>query len=674
MSEDKDNVLICSAWPYASGEPHLGNIQTSLLSGDVFTRYYELKGHSVLYVSGSDAHGTRIEFEAEKRGIKPEELANEVHEVILEILEDFNIEFDNYTITTNPTHEEFVREIHRQMDDEGYIISKEEERAYCHDCQRFLADRFIEGTCPECGEGGAHGNQCDSCGSLLEPEELIEPNCAICGSDEIEFQNTRHWYIDLEKLQPRLKDYVENHYDEWQDNVKRFTDQMLRDGLEPRAITRDIDWGIPAPFEGAEEKVIYVWAEAALGYVSATIEYFEKNDGEGSWEDYWFSDDVKQVYTLAKDNIPFHTLLFPGQLLASGQGYHLPDQISAGEYLNWIGGKSFSKSKGVGLFARDATDLMDPVFWRFYLLFQRPEKKDVNFSWNELDKAVNNIFIDNVSNFINRVTSFTYSRFGGSIPDGEVDEDIDERIADTVDDVEEIIESGGLSGALREICELANYGNRYFQDRKPWETGDEDVIISSLKIARAISIMLEPFVPTFSRQVYEIFDISEPDWEEIKRDPGGELREPEPLLEKQDVEELKEKYRRKVEAKSGQEDETEQKTEGEEQMAKNTISFDDFNALDMRSGRIAEVEEIPGADRLYRVQVDVGDEELQTVSGLKDHYEIEELEGKQVIVLTNLEPATIHGERSECMLLAAEGEELSLLTADKELDPGAEIA
>ncbi|MFW6190073.1 MAG: methionine--tRNA ligase [Candidatus Bipolaricaulota bacterium] len=674
MSEDKDNVLICSAWPYASGEPHLGNIQTSLLSGDVFTRYYELKGHSVLYVSGSDAHGTRIEFEADKRGIKPEELANEVHEVILEILEDFNIEFDNYTITTNPTHEEFVREIHRQMDDEGYIISKEEERAYCHDCQRFLADRFIEGTCPECGEGGAHGNQCDSCGSLLEPEELIEPNCAICGSDEIEFQNTRHWYIDLEKLQPRLKDYVENHYDEWQDNVKRFTDQMLRDGLEPRAITRDIDWGIPAPFEGAEEKVIYVWAEAALGYVSATIEYFEKNDDEGSWEDYWFSDDVKQVYTLAKDNIPFHTLLFPGQLLASGQGYHLPDQISAGEYLNWIGGKSFSKSKGVGLFARDATDLMDPVFWRFYLLFQRPEKKDVNFSWNELDKAVNNIFIDNVSNFINRVTSFTYSRFGGSIPDGEVDEDIDERIADTVDDVEEIIESGGLSGALREICELANYGNRYFQDRKPWETGDEDVIISSLKIARAISIMLEPFVPTFSRQVYEIFDISEPDWEEIKRDPGGELREPEPLLEKQDVEELKEKYRRKVEAKSGQEDETEQKTEGEEQMAKNTISFDDFNALDMRSGRIAEVEEIPGADRLYRVQVDVGDEELQTVSGLKDHYEIEELEGKQVIVLTNLEPATIHGERSECMLLAAEGEELSLLTADKELDTGAEIA
>jgi len=667
MSEDKENVLVCSAWPYASGEPHLGNIQTSLLSGDVFTRYYQLKGHPTLYVSGSDAHGTRIEFEAEKRGIEPEELANETHEIIEEILDDFNIEFDNYTITTNPTHEEFVQEIHRQMDDEGYILSKEEERAYCHDCQRFLADRFIEGTCPECGADGAHGNQCDSCGSLLEPEELLEPKCAICGSENIEFQSTRHWYIDLEKLQPRLKEYVDEHYDDWQDNVKRFTDQMLNDGLEPRAITRDIDWGIPAPFEGAEDKVIYVWAEAALGYVSAVIEYFEKNDSDESWEDYWFSDNVKQVYTLAKDNIPFHTLLFPGQLMASGQGYHLPDQISAGEYLNWVGGKSFSKSKGVGLFARDATDLMDPVFWRFYLIFQRPEKKDVEFSWSELDKAVNNIFIDNVSNFVNRVTSFTYSRYDGSIPEAGVKEKIDEKIEETVEEVEGIIESGGLSSALREICDLANFGNRYFQDKKPWESGDESVVVSSLKIARSISIMLEPFVPSFSNQVYEIFQLSDPGWGEVRDRPSGELSEPEPLLEKQDVEELQEEYREKV---AGQQNQTEE----EEKMADNLVSFDDFNALDMRSGVIQEVEEIPGADRLYKIQVDVGEDVLQTISGLKNHYAKDELQDKQVVVLTNLEPATIHGEKSECMLLAAEGEDLALLTPDRELKPGAEIA
>lgn len=667
MSEDKENVLVCSAWPYASGEPHLGNIQTSLLSGDVFTRYYELKGHPTLYVSGSDAHGTRIEFEAEKRGIEPEELANETHEIIEGILDDFNIEFDNYTITTNSTHEEFVQEIHSQMDDEGYILSKEEERAYCHDCQRFLADRFIEGNCPECGASGAHGNQCDSCGSLLEPEELVEPKCAICGSENIEFQSTRHWYIDLEKLQSRLKEYVDEHYESWQDNVKRFTDQMLNDGLEPRAITRDIDWGIPAPFEGAEDKVIYVWAEAALGYVSAVIEYFEKNDSDESWEDYWFSDSVKQVYTLAKDNIPFHTLLFPGQLMASGQGYHLPDQISAGEYLNWVGGKSFSKSKGVGLFARDATDLMDPVFWRFYLIFQRPEKKDVEFSWSELDKAVNNIFIDNVSNFVNRVTSFTYSRYNGSVPEAGVKPEIDEEIEETVEEVEGIIESGGLSSALRKICDLANFGNRYFQDQQPWESGDEAVVVSSLKIARSISIMLEPFVPSFSEEVYEIFQLSDPAWDDVKDNPSGKLAEPEPLLEKQDVEELKEEYKEKI---AGQKNQTEE----EQTMADNLVSFDDFNALDMRSGVIQEVKEMSGADRLYKIQVDIGEKVLQTVSGLKNHYEVNELKDKQVVVLTNLEPATIHGEKSECMLLAAEGEELALLTADRELKPGAEIA
>jgi methionyl-tRNA synthetase len=370
---------------------------------------------------------------------------------------------------------------------------------------------------------------------------------------------------------------------------------------------------------------------------------------------------------LAKDNIPFHTLLFPGQLLASGQGYHLPDQISAGEYLNWIGGKSFSKSKGVGIFADDATELMDPVFWRFYLIFQRPEKKDVEFSWSELDKAVNNIFIDNVSNFVNRVTSFTHSRFGGTIPEGEVEDRVDRRIDQTVSRVESIVESGGLSGALREICDLANFGNRYFQDEKPWETEDETVIISSLKVVKAISIMLEPFVPSFAEEVYKIFNLTEPGWEEIERTPGGDLVEPKPLLEKQDIDDLKAEYERKIADKS-------KKTEGEQKMGKEKISFEEFNAMDMRVGKIVKVDEFPSADRLYKIQVDVGYDELQTISGLKNHYDIEDLEGRQVVVLTNLEPATIHGERSECMLLAAEGEELALLGIDKELEPGAEVA
>ncbi len=663
----KERVLVCSAWPYASGVPHLGNIQTSLLSGGVFSRYYRLQGYPVLHVSGSDAHGTRIEYEAEKREIEPRELAVETHEKIVDIIESFDIDIDNYTITTNPTHKEFVREIYRQMDDNGYIFERSEERAYCHDCERFLADRFIEGTCPNCGAEEAHGNQCDSCGELLEPEELIEPHCAMCGGTNIEFKSTNHWYLDLEKLQPQLEKYVESHFDEWQDNVKRFTGRMLEDGLEPRAITRDIEWGIKAPFNGADDKVIYVWAEAALGYVSATIEYFKKEGGVSPWKDYWFDPGTHQIYTHAKDNIPFHTLLFPGQLLGSGQGYHLPDQISAGEYLNWVGGKTFSKSKGVGLFADDAADIMDPVFWRFYLLYSRPEKKDVEFSWKELDKTVNNIFIDNVSNFINRVTSFAHSKFDGSIPDGEIEDEVKTRVRAVVDNLEELFESGSLSGALREICELGNYGNKYFQRKRPWDNLNEDVVLSSLYAAKALGIMLSPFVPSFSQDVYRIFGVTDPTWDSIFEVPSGTLKEPQPLLNKQDVDEIRDKYEEITRERA-------KKTEEETHMSTAKVSFDDFSAMDIRVGKVAEVEKMPSADRLYKLQVDVGGGELQTISGLKKHYSIEELQDKRVIVLTNLEPATIHGERSECMLLAAEGESLSLLTTDKEIGPGASIA
>lgn len=645
----------------------MGNIQTSLLSGGVFSRYYKLKGYDVLHVSGSDAHGTRIEYEADRLGVTPQELAQKTHEKIVDILGAFAIDIDNYTITTNPTHTNFIQDIHRQMEENGYIFEKEEERAYCHDCHKFLADRFIEGTCPKCGAKKAHGNQCDACGSLLEPEELIEPHCAVCGGKNIEFRATKHWYLDLEKLEPQLKEYVRDHYNYWQDNVRRFTKQMLDDGLEPRAITRDIKWGIPAPFAGAEKKVIYVWAEAALGYVSATMEFFKRKGEIEKWREYWFSEDTFQIYTHAKDNIPFHTLLFPGQLIASGEDYHLPDQISAGEYLNWVGGKSFSKSKGVGLFADDATDIMDPVYWRFYLMFRRPEKKDVEFSWKELDKIVNKIFIDNASNFINRVSSFAYSRFNGVIPDVEVNGGIAERVDEAVRKVERSVENGSLSRGLREICELGNFGNRYFQKNRPWDTGDKGVVRSSLYMAKAIAIMLEPFVPSFSEEVYKIFDLHNVNWDSIYDDPRGKINEPEPLLVKQDVERMKGEYDQLVAKRS-------RKREEGKDMSGGQVSFDDFSAMDIRVGIVDQVELLPSADRLYKLSVDIEDDQLTTISGLKQHYSPEELDGKRVIVLTNLEPATIHGEKSECMLLAAEGDRLSLLTTDKDVKPGTNIA
>ncbi|MBS3812386.1 methionine--tRNA ligase subunit beta, partial [Candidatus Bipolaricaulota bacterium] len=315
----------------------------------------------------------------------------------------------------------------------------------------------------------------------------------------------------------------------------------------------------------------------------------------------------------------------------------------------------------------DATNIMDPVFWRFYLLYSRPEKKDVEFSWKELDKTVNNIFIDNVSNFINRVTSFAFSKFDGSIPGAEVEGEVRKEVKDTVVRVEDMFEAGSLSGGLREICELGNYGNRYFQKKKPWDTGDVNVVLSSLYAAKAIAIMLNPFVPSFSRDVYRIFGISDPSWDSIYQVPEGEINEPEPLLIKQDIDEIKGEYEEITKKRA-------KKTEEETGMSSQKVSFDDFSAMDIRVGKVAEVEKMPSADRLYKLEVDVGEKKLQTISGLKKHYSAAELQDKRVIVLTNLEPAKIHGEKSECMLLAAEGDSLSLLTTDKEVEPGANIA
>ncbi len=654
------NILIASAWPYAHNVPHLGNLLACLLSGCVFTRYYRMKGYNTLHVSGTDAHGTRIEYEAQKAGLKPEELASQVHGKILNIIEAFNIQIDNYTTTESPVHKEFVQQIHKQMDRNGYIKSKEEKRAYCTECEKFLADRFIEGECPQCGYREARGNQCDNCGALLEPEELINPRCAFCNGKEITFKNTKHWYLDLEKLAPKLKEYVGAR--DWEGNVKRFTQSMIDQGLKPRAITRDIKWGIPAPFEGAEGKVIYVWAEAALGYVSATIEYFKNKGDPEEWKTFWFGEDIKQVYTQAKDNIPFHALIFPGQLIASSQGYHLPDQISAIEYMNWIDGKAFSKSKGIGLYCDDALQLLDPVYWRFYLLYSRPEKRDINFSWNELEKSVNGVFVDNISNFVNRVVSFINSSHESMIPEASTQQNILKQIKETKATVENLIEDGHLAPALKEIAGLSVVGNEYFQKEKPWEGDKPQVVVSALHLVKAISIMLYPFVPSFSEKVFKLLKINPTRFEAMEKiETGRPVGKARALLGKIDIDQLKSQYDQLKKTK-------------EEKKA--MIPFEQFQKMDIKVGKVVEVEDIEGSDKLYKLSVDVGkDRKLSSVAGLKNHYSKEVLLNKKAVVLTNLEPATLFGQKSECMLLAAEGKEgkVSLLQTDSDMQIGSKV-
>jgi methionyl-tRNA synthetase len=651
---EKRRVLVCSAWPYASGLPHLGNLASSLLSGDVFARYYRLRGKDVLYVSGTDAHGTRIEFAARQEGIEPAELAERNHRKILEILRGFSIAFDNYTTTESPVHKTFVREIYLQMEENGFIFTQTEQRAFCERCGRFLADRLITGTCPHCGSPGAMGNQCDACGTILEPEELVDPKCCFCGSGEIEFRETRHWYLDLPRLAEPLHSYVASR--DFQGNVALFTQRMIADGLRARAMTRDIEWGIPAPFDGAEGKVIYVWGEAALGYVSAVVEHF---GAEERWKDFWFGDDVHQIYTMAKDNIPFHTLIFPGQLISSGRGYHLPDQIAATEYLNWIGGESFSKSRGIGLYCDDALRLLDGEMWRFYLLYNRPEGRDVSFSWEELEKAINGVLISNIANLFNRVLSFIQTEYDGRVPEPALDGEVTERLAAGIKKYEASLSDGVLGQALRAVCDLAAFGNEYFQRKKPWASCDRAAVASAAHLVKGMAILLTPFVPTFSSAVLAVMGIENPTWAQLEETLGGhQLGEERVLLERIEIDQIRE-----VMEAGG----------GEPGSPSHVVSFSEFERLDLRIGVICSVEEIPGADRLYRVTVDLGGDVRTCVAGIREAYSHSELIGRSVAVVANLEPVEIRGVRSECMLLAASGERLSLIGPDRLVEPGTPV-
>jgi len=657
---EKKRVLVCSAWPYASGIPHLGNLVGCLLSGDVFARYYRMRGADVLYVSGTDAHGTRIQYEAQKAGLTPRELADANHERICAINKAFGIQFDNYTTTMTETHRSFVQKIYLQMEKNGFIFTQVEQRAYCLHDELFLADRLISGICPKCGSPHALGNQCDHCGTVLEPEELIDPVCSFCGKSAIEFRDTTHWYLDLAKLSPALSDYVASR--DFQGNVRLFTQGMIDEGLRPRAMTRDIEWGIPAPFEGAEGKVIYVWGEAALGYVSSVIEHVS---GDERWKDFWFGEDVFQIYTLAKDNIPFHTLIFPGQLIASQQGYHLPDQIAATEYLNWIGGDRFSKSRGVGLYCDQALELMDGDLWRFYLLYNRPEGRDVNFSWEELEKAINGILISNVANLINRVISFVQTQFDRVVPDVSLDPEVAEQVAGTVSLCESAFDRAVVGEGLRAVCDLAVFGNEYFQRKAPWNSKDPVAVASALHLVKALAVQLMPFVPAFASEVLCVLGIPEPIWADIDRSLGGQtLGEGRVLLERIEVDKLRAATPQKPTAKK----------QAQATLTKPAISFDEFLKLDLRIGEITEAKPVEGADKLLQLTVAFGDHSRTCVAGIRECYGAEDLVGKRVVALLNLEPREIRGVLSECMLLAAKDERLWLTSPDGDAKPGSHVS
>ena len=519
----------------------------SLLSADVFARYCRLKGEDVVMVSGSDEHGTPVEVESIKRGISPKELTDKNHARLSSLLKEWGISFDNYTRTENPIHKEFVKKTLTEIYNNGYIFAKETEMLFCEKCSRFLPDRYVEGKCPYCGYERARGDQCENCGRLLETTLLVEPHCTICGGKPV-VKKTKHWYFDLPRLSEEIRDYLESNH-QLSTSTKNFSLSLIREGLKPRAVTRDVSWGIQAPFPGAEDKRIYVWVEAVLGYVSATIEYFKNQGKLESWREYWFNRNARTCYFIGKDNIPFHTIILPALLLASGEGYNLPWNVSATEFLQFKGEKA-SKSQKVGVFIDEALELFPADCWRYFLIATRPETKDSNFSWELFVERVNADLNDTYGNFVHRTLSFINSKFDAVIPESEDLGDGDAKILRTLDEKVNLIvkefEACRLQSAAGTILSIGRMGNQYLNDNEPWNLIKTDraragsIFRVAAQLVKALAIVSAPIIPFAAEEIWKKLNlpgcVHEQKWGEALKPlpPNHRIDKAKPLFTKID--------------------------------------------------------------------------------------------------------------------------------------------
>ncbi|MGA1866090.1 MAG: methionine--tRNA ligase [Thermoplasmatota archaeon] len=681
MAERK-RVFIGAAWPYANGPLHLGHIAGCLLPADIYARYCRLMGYDTLFVSGSDMHGTPIMVTADKMGLTPEEVAEKNHASILKTIEDLGISYDLYTKTHTEHHFQVVRDIFLRLLEKGWINRKTDVAPYCPACGKFMPDRYVEGICPFCQFGEARGDQCDRCGKVLDASELLSPRCKICGSPP-EFRETEHFYLLLSKLEPKVREFVDLRKDEWRANTRNNTENFLREGLRDRAITRDLTWGVPIPMEGFENKRIYVWFEAVCGYLSASKLYSKIVQKPRLWEDYWKDPECRHYYFLAKDNIPFHTIIWPA-ILAGYGGLNLPYDIPSNEFLQWDGSQ-FSKSRDHGITVNDFLEdyPVDPL--RFYLSLNMPEKGDSNFDLGEFVQKNNTELLGALGNYLHRVVTFIKNNFGEVPRRGPLSPD-DVRMLTTAEELYKSalasIEKVRLKEGITTLMSLVNEGNRYFNGQAPWKLIKEDVqrcatvLNVALSVGKIIMYGMYPYIPHAAGRWFEMMGTTGPEekkWNEalVPFDEGMRLSMPSPLFSKLEVETENEEQTKTGAMKAVQPE----KKKEEEKMEQ--ISFEEFMKLDLRVGTIISVEDHPNADRLYVLKVDTGEEEPRTlVAGLKLFYTKEEMEGRRIIVVVNLKPAKMRGVVSNGMLLAAENDEVvALLTVDpdKEIPPGSKI-
>ncbi|MFC1554349.1 methionine--tRNA ligase [candidate division KSB1 bacterium] len=688
MNLKKQKILVTSALPYANGPIHLGHLAGAYLPADVFVRYNRLKGNDVVYICGSDEHGVPITLRAEAEGVTPQEIVDKYHEMNKLSFKKVGISFDNFSRTTLPLHHETSKEFFLKIHDKDILRSKTDTQFFCSKCDRFLADRFVEGKCPNCENIGARGDQCEKCGTWLDPTKLIEPQCKICGSKPFP-KETTHWYIPLGDFQKKLEKWILSKKD-WKENVLNFCKGWFDQGLDDRAVTRDLEWGVHIPLEGSEGKVLYVWFDAPIGYISSTKEWASAIGKPDIWKEYWCNPDSKIYHFIGKDNIVFHAIFFPVILMAYGEGYNLPENVVANEFLN-LESRKISTSQNYAVWLDDFLEKFPPDPLRYCLASIAPESKDSDFSWRDFQARNNNELADVLGNFINRSLVFIYKNFNGKIPAVEkLSPENQEFLSGTdqlLDEISNKIEKFQVKAGLNSLMEIARRANKYFNDSEPWISLKEDKkkcsesLFVCAQIVKSLSLAMLPFLPFSGKKLIQILNMENEfeglDWDGIKEmiiPSGKTINKPEILFYKLEDEVIQMEIEKLDSTLSGNESSGEKEEKKEDEKVSNIISIDDFKNLDLRIAEIKSAAKVPKTDKLLRLEVDDGKEIRFIVSGIAEHYTEEELVGKSIVLLANLKPAKIRGEISNGMLLAAgTDDKLALLMPDKPMPPGSSI-
>ncbi|WP_299246129.1 methionine--tRNA ligase [uncultured Aquimarina sp.] len=680
---------ITSALPYTNGPIHIGHLAGVYVPADIYSRYLRITGNDVAFICGSDEHGAAIPMRAKKEGVSPQVIIDKYHAIIKKSFEDFGITFDNYSRTSAPIHHETASEFFKKLYEDGKFIEETSEQLYDAEADQFLADRFVTGTCPKCGNEEAYGDQCENCGSSLNATDLINPKSTISGAKPT-LKQTKHWFLPLDQYEDFLREWVlVGHKKDWKTNVYGQIKSWVDDGLRPRAVTRDLDWGIPVPVEGAEGKVLYVWFDAPIGYISSTKEWADREGKD--WEPYWKDEDTKLVHFIGKDNIVFHCIIFPSMLKAEGS-YILPENVPANEFLNLEGNKlSTSKNWAVWLheYLEDFPDKQDVL--RYALTANAPETKDNDFTWKDFQDRNNNELVGNFGNFINRIVVLTNKYYDGVVPTPNEFSEVDLQTLTELRAYPAVISSSieryRFREGSQELLNVSRLGNKYLADEEPWKLIKTDpervktIMYVGLQVAAALSTLSEPFLPFTSQKLKNILAATSSDiktnWNEIATKevllPAGHTIEKAELLFSKIEDADIQKQLDKLEA-TKKANEAENKTI---EPQKDTATFEDFTKMDLRVGTIVEAEKMPKAKKLLVLKVDTGINVRTIVSGIAEHFKPEDLIGKKVTVLVNLAPRKLRGVESEGMILMTEtpdGKLVFLNPDENGVTPGAVIS